>query len=137
MRGAAQWILEQKRKRILTPNMSSVYNFKQYRTIVRISTELRKIMAKDELSNRQKKILEFIESFINAHGYPPTIREIGEAVGIASTSVVNYNLNKLVEAGHIARSPKVSRGLWLANQDSELPVGYADCLSSAPDSAGG
>ena len=83
-------------------------------------------MAKDELSNRQKKIMEFIESFITAHGYPPTIREIGEAVGIASTSVVNYNLNKLVEHGLIARSPKVSRGLWLANHDSELPVGYAE-----------
>ncbi|RPI98672.1 MAG: repressor LexA, partial [Chloroflexi bacterium] len=71
-------------------------------------------MAKDELSNRQKKILEFIENFIGQHGYPPTIREIGEAVSIASTSVVNYNLNKLVEHGLIARSPKVSRGLWLS-----------------------
>jgi repressor LexA len=81
-------------------------------------------MAKDELSNRQKKILEFIENFIGQHGYPPTIREIGEAVNIASTSVVNYNLNKLVEHGLIARSPKVSRGLWLSN--GEIPVGVAD-----------
>ncbi len=81
-------------------------------------------MAKDELSNRQKKILEFIENFIGQHGYPPTIREIGEAVSIASTSVVNYNLNKLVEHGLIARSPKVSRGLWLSN--GEIPVGVAD-----------
>jgi repressor LexA len=83
-------------------------------------------MAKDELSNRQKKILEFIENFLSEHGYPPTIREIGEAVNIASTSVVNYNLNKLVEHGLIERAPKVSRGLWLSNQEEELPVGYAD-----------
>jgi repressor LexA len=86
-------------------------------------------MAKDELSNRQKKILEFIENFLSEHGYPPTIREIGEAVNIASTSVVNYNLNKLVEHGLIERAPKVSRGLWLANQEAELPVGYADARS--------
>jgi repressor LexA len=86
-------------------------------------------MAKDELSNRQKKILEFIENFLSEHGYPPTIREIGEAVNIASTSVVNYNLNKLVEHGLIERAPKVSRGLWLSSQEEELPVGYADARS--------
>jgi repressor LexA len=86
-------------------------------------------MAKNELSNRQKKILEFIENFLSEHGYPPTIREIGEAVDIASTSVVNYNLNKLVEHGLIERAPKVSRGLWLSNQEEELPVGYADARS--------
>lgn len=88
-------------------------------------------MANDNLSTRQKKILDFIEKFINEHGYPPTIREIGEAVGIASTSVVNYNLNKLVERGHIEREPEVSRGLRLAgfSGSSELPVGYADPAS--------
>ncbi len=84
------------------------------------------------LSTRQKNILKFIESFLNDHGYPPTIREIGEAVDIASTSVVNYNLNKLVERGLIERAPKVSRGLWLTAEDEvekkgrELLVGYAD-----------
>ena len=84
------------------------------------------------LSTRQKNILKFIESFISNHGYPPTIREIGEAVDIASTSVVNYNLNKLVDRGFIERAPKVSRGLWLTmeTEDSqELPVGYADARS--------
>lgn len=45
------------------------------------------------------------------NGYPPTIREIGEATDINSTSVVNYNLNKLVDAGYIERDEKVSRGL--------------------------
>jgi repressor LexA len=80
------------------------------------------------LSTRQKNILKFIERFIDNHGYPPTIREIGEAVGIASTSVVNYNLNKLVDRGLIERAPKVSRGLWLTTDDDskELPIGYAD-----------
>ena len=89
-------------------------------------------MERHTLSERQKKILKFIENFLAKHGYPPTIRDIGEAVDIASTSVVNYNLNKLADRGYIKREPKVSRGLWLANQEppaKELHVGYADPAS--------
>jgi repressor LexA len=72
-------------------------------------------MKRVKLSERQKKMLVFIESFLHQHGYPPTIREIGEAVQIGSTSVVNYNLNKLVKAGLIERAPDVSRGLRLVD----------------------
>lgn len=72
---------------------------------------------REKLSERQKKILNFIESFINASGYPPTIREIGKAVNIGSTSVVNYNLNKLVREGFLERSQKVSRGLQLVESE--------------------
>ncbi|HEX3049470.1 MAG TPA: transcriptional repressor LexA [Aggregatilineaceae bacterium] len=81
----------------------------------------------DHLSARQKKILSFIQTFIATHGYPPTIREIGNEVGIASTSVVNYNLNKLVERGFIERSPDVSRGLRLVSDAAaEMPVRFAE-----------
>lgn len=66
-----------------------------------------------KLSKRQQNILKFMDSYLTANGYPPTIREIGEACDIASTSVVNYNLNKLVTAGYLERSDKVSRGLRL------------------------
>lgn len=66
-----------------------------------------------KLSERQKKILVYIETTYTDTGYPPTIREIGEAVGIGSTSVVNYNLNKLEQAGYIQRERNVSRGLRL------------------------
>ncbi|MFQ5577371.1 MAG: repressor LexA, partial [Anaerolineae bacterium] len=55
------------------------------------------------LSERQTKILSFIKSFTLESGYPPTIREIGEAVGISSTSVVNYNLTVLQREGVIFR----------------------------------
>lgn len=68
------------------------------------------------LSARQKNILEFIVSFIQEKEYPPTIREIGEKVGISSTSVVNYNLAKLENEDLITRERDVSRGLsvnWL------------------------
>ena len=65
------------------------------------------------LSLRQEKILDFIRRFSRDHGFPPTIREIGEHVGISSTSVVNYNLNVLEKKNHIERDRNVSRGLRL------------------------
>ena len=49
------------------------------------------------LSERQEKILQFIDTYFQEHNYPPTIREIGKAVGISSTSVVKYNLERLQE----------------------------------------
>lgn len=64
-----------------------------------------------KLSTRQQNILKFMFRYMESNGYPPTIREIGEACNINSTSVVNYNLNKLVDAGYLERSDKVSRGL--------------------------
>jgi len=66
-----------------------------------------------KLSSRQQHILHFMFNYMKRSGYPPTIREIGEATHINSTSVVNYNLNKLVDAGYLERSDRVSRGLRL------------------------
>lgn len=63
------------------------------------------------LTTRQKRMLEFIQRHLQETGYPPTIREIGSAVGISSTSVVNYNLNVLQEKGYIERARETSRGL--------------------------
>ena len=68
---------------------------------------------KGSLSDRQKGILEFFYEFQQAHNRPPTIREIGKAVEISSTSVVNYNLNRLEEMGFIKRERTVSRGIRL------------------------
>lgn len=70
----------------------------------------------DKLSERQRNILRFMDRYVETHGFPPTIREIGENTGINSTSVVNYNLNKLVQAGYLAREDRVSRGLRLVTQ---------------------
>lgn len=64
-----------------------------------------------KLSERQQNILQFMINYMNDNGFPPTIREIGTATDIQSTSVVNYNLNKLVDAGYIERTGKKSRGL--------------------------
>lgn len=72
-------------------------------------------MAKEfnKLSERQQHILHFMYDYMQEKGFPPTIREIGLATDINSTSVVNYNLNKLVDAGYLARTDHVSRGLRL------------------------
>lgn len=75
-----------------------------------------------KLSARQEAILDFIGNFVDENGYPPTIREIGKACSISSTSVVNYNLNKLEQAELLTRDREVSRGLRLADTliDSNL-----------------
>jgi repressor LexA len=66
-----------------------------------------------KLSDRQKNILKYIEAYVDERGYPPSIREIGDRVGISSTSVVDYNLRVLEREGHIRRDKEVSRGLEL------------------------
>lgn len=74
----------------------------------------------EKLSDRQNNILEYVWNYMQKHDRPPTIREIGAAVGISSTSVVNYNLNKLRERGYIQRESEVSRGLSLTWKASSL-----------------
>lgn len=76
------------------------------------------------LSARQKHILQFIVAFIQEKEYPPTIREIGEKVGISSTSVVNYNLAKLENEELITRERDVSRGLSV-NWPKLTTLGFA------------
>jgi repressor LexA len=83
-------------------------------------------MVKGKLSDRQRRMIEFIQSFSTDYGYPPSIREIGAAVGISSTSVVNYNLNRLVEEGYLSRDQNVSRGIRLTEK---LPAPIHLCLA--------
>lgn len=68
------------------------------------------------LSKRQKNILDYIQEYMQKNSRPPTIREIGRAVDISSTSVVNYNLTKLEEKELLARDQEVSRGLRLTEK---------------------
>jgi repressor LexA len=64
-----------------------------------------------KLSDRQRNILKYIQEYVDERGYPPSIREIGDRVGISSTSVVDYNLRALERDGFIRRDREVSRGL--------------------------
>jgi repressor LexA len=86
-------------------------------------------MVKGKLSDRQQRMLSFIRRFTADSGYPPSIREIGKAVGISSTSVVNYNLNRLVEEGLLDRDQNVSRGLRLVESLTGLREGRQDVIS--------
>jgi repressor LexA len=67
-----------------------------------------------ELSDRQQNMVDFIRQFLAENQFPPTIREIGEQVGISSTSVVKYNLDVLERKGFINRDREISRGIRLA-----------------------
>lgn len=84
-------------------------------------------MSEKPLSKRQQSILQFTRGYMDEHGRPPTIREIGKAVGINSTSVVNYNLGKLEEKGYLDRDPDVSRGLRLTDKAD----GFAQSIGQA------
>ncbi|MDY7041055.1 MAG: transcriptional repressor LexA [Chloroflexota bacterium] len=72
-----------------------------------------------DLSERQQNIMKFIRQFTHENHYPPTIREIGRAADISSTSVVNYNLNILEQRGLISRDRTISRGIRLADSQAE------------------
>ncbi len=63
------------------------------------------------LSERHRKILEFLTTFQDAHGYSPSIREIGDSINVKSTSLIDYYLNQLEEMGHISREGRVSRSI--------------------------
>jgi len=64
-----------------------------------------------DLSQRQKEILDFVNTHVDAHGYPPTVREIGQAVGLTSPSTVHAHLAKLESAGLIRRDATKPRAL--------------------------
>src|SRR3990170_4755162 len=85
-------------------------------------------MARGKLSDRQSRMVEFIHNFSRDSGYPPSIREIGKAVGISSTSVVNYNLNRLVEEGYLDRDQNVSRGIRLTDRISQAASQLSDVI---------
>jgi repressor LexA len=63
----------------------------------------------DPVEGRQRQILEFLRSHAHQHSYPPTVREIGQAVGLSSSSTVQNHLNALETKGLIRRDPTKSR----------------------------
>ncbi|MFV2016926.1 transcriptional repressor LexA [Micromonospora sp. LOL_023] len=64
-----------------------------------------------ELTVRQRRILEFIRSWVDRHGYPPSVREIGEAVGLVSPSSVAYQLKEMERKGFLRRDPNRPRAV--------------------------
>jgi repressor LexA len=70
-----------------------------------------------ELTGRQQEIWSFLVEYVDRHGYPPTVREIGEAVGLASPSTVHAHLANLERAGLLKRDPTKPRALELTGRD--------------------
>ncbi|GGA58660.1 LexA repressor [Kroppenstedtia guangzhouensis] len=72
-----------------------------------------------QLSPRQQAILDYIKQEVREKGYPPSVREIGEAVGLASSSTVHGHLNRLEKKGLIRRDPTKPRAIEVLDQDHD------------------
>ena len=82
------------------------------------------------LTPRQRRVLEVIRESVERRGYPPTVREIGEAVGLTSTSSVSYQLSSLQRKGYLRRDPSKPRAV-----DVRLPGEAAAALERSIDEA--
>lgn len=75
-----------------------------------------------KLSKRQNDILKFIKSEVNRKGYPPSVREIGKAVGLASSSTVHGHLDRLEKKGLIRRDPTKPRAIEILDGEMAADV---------------
>ncbi|MGC9469861.1 MAG: transcriptional repressor LexA [Anaerolineae bacterium] len=80
-----------------------------------------------DLPERQRKVLDCIETYVDEHGFPPTVREIGDTIGVNSTSLVSYYLKRLEEQGFINREPSMSRAIQVTRPTTqEVAVEISD-----------
>ncbi len=79
-------------------------------------------MSSEQASEIQRKMYDFIEKYIKAEGMPPTNREIGRAMNIASTGHVDYHLTILEKKGMISRQEKKSRGIKLTKPNNGVAI---------------
>jgi repressor LexA len=93
------------------------------------------------LTDRQREIYDYVVGYVDDHGYPPTVREIGEAVGLASPSTVHAHLANLERAGLLRRDPTKPRALELVGRERERarpePVGDVHRLPLVGEIAAG
>ena len=68
------------------------------------------------LTERQQQVLDYIKSTVEDRGYPPSVREIGDAVGLSSPSSVHAQLNSLVQAGMIKKDPSKPRAIMITDE---------------------
>src|SRR5438046_4168439 len=84
-----------------------------------------------ELTGRQREIWNFLVGYVDRHGYPPTVREIGEAVGLASPSTVHAHLANLERAGLLRRDTTKPRALELVGREKSADT-VVDELTKLP-----
>jgi len=78
------------------------------------------------LTDRQQQIWNYLVEYVDAHGYPPTVREIGEEVGLASPSTVHAHLANLERAGLLRRDPTKPRALELIGRERMASINAAE-----------
>ncbi len=76
-------------------------------------------MTEAKITKRQQQAYDYICSFTAAHGYPPSVREIGNAIGLSSPSTVHSHLHKLEDAGYIRRDPNKPRTIEICGPGAE------------------
>ncbi|HLR18409.1 MAG TPA: transcriptional repressor LexA [Staphylococcus sp.] len=81
-----------------------------------------------ELTKRQNEIFEFIKQTVHSKGYPPSVREIGEAVGLASSSTVHGHLSRLEEKGYIRRDPTKPRAIEIVTEQLGEPLNMEETI---------
>lgn len=81
-----------------------------------------------ELTKRQNEIFEYIKQTVHAKGYPPSVREIGEAVGLASSSTVHGHLSRLEEKGYIRRDPTKPRAIEIVTEQLGEPINMEETI---------
>lgn len=74
------------------------------------------------LTSRQKEILTFVQRYADAHGYPPSVREIGQALGLTSSSTVHSHLSALEKKGFLRRDPSKPRALEILRDERDIPA---------------
>ena len=74
------------------------------------------------LTERQQQVLDYIRQTVDERGYPPSVREIGEAVGLSSPSTVHSHLNSLVAAGAIKKDPAKPRAIMVVDEGAPVPA---------------
>ena len=74
------------------------------------------------ISKKQEEILNYIDKTIKSNGYSPTVREICEAVGLKSTSTVQYHLKKLIDLGFLNKSENISRSITSRTVDTKYGI---------------
>ena len=84
------------------------------------------------LTTRQQEIWQFLAEYVDAHGYPPTVREIGDAVGLASPSTVHAHLANLERAGLLRRDPTKPRAIELVGRRREENPAQAASTPTLP-----
>jgi len=85
----------------------------------------------DSINPRQRQILDFLRDHARDHAYPPTVREIGLAVGLSSSSTVQNHLNTLVKRGLITRDPSKSRTVEVVGAQGS-PASRMDNIVALP-----